>query len=92
MELSFTEMGKATGATDLGLGTCQEIVFGPIKLEVPVTHPRGDVRHLDIVSRVTKTSPTFIDLEDSTGLGSGTWLRFITEKRYKAQSAKGEDS
>lgn len=36
-------------------------VWGPIKLEVPVTHPGGDVRHLDIVSGVAKTSPRIID-------------------------------
>lgn len=54
-------MGKATGGTDLGLGTCQEFVFGPVKLEVPVTHPSGEVRHLDIVSGVPKTAPRFTD-------------------------------
>lgn len=46
-------------------------VWGPIKLEVPVTHPGGDVRHLDIVSGVAKTSPRIIDW---LGRFNGTWL------------------
>ena len=43
MELPLTEMGKAAGRADLGFEIYQKFVSGPIKFEVPVMHPNGDV-------------------------------------------------
>lgn len=44
VKLPLTEKGKAAGRADLGLGIYQEFGFGPIKLEMPVRHPNGDVK------------------------------------------------
>lgn len=44
MELPLQEMGKAMGRVHLGLGIYQKFVLGPIKFEVTVRHPNGDVK------------------------------------------------
>lgn len=42
MELPLTEVGKAAGKADLGLGIYHEFVCGPV-LEVPVIHSNRDI-------------------------------------------------
>lgn len=90
VELSFPEMGKATSGTDLGLGTCQEFVWGPVKLEVPVTHLSGDIRHLDIVSGVARTAPR---CTDCLGRFNRPWLWLMAmiyhSKKIQSTVSKG---